>query len=134
MSTPRRWDAIDLGIRFLKNRELVAEAAEAEKQLALLIDDFEMTDALQKECLEQARLNGMGSEREARLLAVVEEQKREIAKLTKDRDVWKATAEDLLNIARNLRTFRDGSVAHTSAANYLTKIIESPLFEGSGNA
>lgn len=34
-------------------------------------------ESLQSEVLEQARLNGMGSEREARLMAQVEELKRE---------------------------------------------------------
>lgn len=37
---------------------------------------------LQDEIIEQARLNGMGSEREARLLAQVTELQREVQRLT----------------------------------------------------
>jgi chromosome segregation ATPase len=39
---------------------------------------------LEAEVLEQARLNGMGSEREARLMAQVEEGRREIARLSEE--------------------------------------------------
>ena len=47
-----------------------AEKAEAER------------DEARAECLEQARLNGMGSEREARLMAQVQEGQAELARLT----------------------------------------------------
>lgn len=44
----------------------------------------EWVEELEKEVEEQARLNGMGSEREARLMAKVTELEREIARLRAD--------------------------------------------------
>lgn len=48
-------------------------------------------ERLQAELNEQARLNGMGSEREARLMARVEELERELAQVRAERDHWEAT-------------------------------------------
>jgi hypothetical protein len=50
-----------------------------EVELAAMTDE---RDEARAEALEQARLNGMGSEREARLMAQVQEARAELARLT----------------------------------------------------
>ncbi len=61
-----------------------------------IIDDLtKERDTYRDECLEQARLNGMGSEREAALLSKVERAEREIAALKKEMQYkWDAASVD----------------------------------------
>lgn len=61
----------------------------------------------QKECEEQARLNGMGSEREAKLLGEIERLRREnegliseVEDLHEESNIWPEWAETILKIVR----------------------------------
>jgi hypothetical protein len=87
MVCPDGW-IVDANDVYAMERELAAMTARAEKaervSMSVSTDMVEIAaerDEARAEALEQARLNGMGSEREARLMAQVQEARAELARL-----------------------------------------------------
>jgi hypothetical protein len=88
MVCPDGW-IVDANDVYAMERELAAMTARAEKaervSMSVSTDMVEIAaerDEARAEALEQARLNGMGSEREARLMAKAQEARAELERLT----------------------------------------------------
>jgi hypothetical protein len=73
----------------------------------IIIDAAAEIKRLRHDNDEQCRLNGMGSEREARQLAVIMEQRREIERLKEEKAAdWKSCSESALAASVEINNLR----------------------------
>lgn len=94
--------------------------ARAEQHESAQCDAIDERDAARAECTEQARLNGMGSEREARLMAELATEK-------------KCHAEDLAVVERLTKEVESERRCHTAAVEAMEK-AEAELAEAKKSA